>query len=587
MAKRITPEEAKAILLKHGLKPIDPYVNSKSRWKSIHLECGTTCYPMLEKVKLGQIGCPECRYKKAAKTLRFTEEKARKMMLEAGYKPLEPYVNALNKWKSIHIVCGRTVYPNLNTIQQGGGGCKDCGSSATGQAKRNSLDKVNATLNRKNFTLLGDYRDSKTRIRLKCNVCLDVFWGIYTVITREKGRGCKNCALIASAQRYRLKPDILLQRLNRVNLEIAGDYKNSRTTLMCRCLKCEKVFGIYPASLIDGGGCPDCNRASAGLIRRNSERESIEIMRKIGLVEPLEPYSGAGKRWKSQCINCAQIVYPTLASIKGRNQGGCKFCADKKRGIAKRIPQEKAYALFLENGFIPLVGEKYISAESSVRCRHSCGSTVQLTYRRLSRNIALGTGSCRPCGNKKYADSTRFSIEQIDEIYEKQRLRLADRVYLGMRYKHLTICQVCDWEWETLPSKIALGHGCPVCAKSSFKPDMAGYFYLIAHTEMNATKIGIANISKTKLADRFYHHQKQGWDLIARWDFKFGKDAQKVEKEILRILRKEMKIPPYLSRDDMPFGGWTETLSGDAISISKLKKIIELEINRVKKQNTK
>ena len=100
---------------------------------------------------------------------------------------------------------------------------------------------------------------------------------------------------------------------------------------------------------------------------------------------------------------------------------------------------------------------------------------------------------------------------------------------------------------------------------------------------MNATKVGIANISKTKLADRFYHHQKQGWELVARWDFKLGKDAQEIEKEILRILRKEMKIPPYLAKEDMPFGGWTVTLSADAISLTKLRKIIELEIRKVNK----
>ncbi len=155
-----------------------------------------------------------------------------------------------------------------------------------------------------------------------------------------------------------------------------------------------------------------------------------------------------------------------------------------------------------------------------------------------------------------------------------------------MRYKHLTICQVCGWKWNTLPSKIALGHGCPVCAKSSYKPNVAGYLYLISHVNMNATKIGIANISKTKLADRFYHHQKQGWNLVARWDFNIGKDAKKIEKEILRILRKEMRIPPYLSKEDMPFGGWTETLSADAISLPKLRKLIESEIRRVYKDHS-
>jgi hypothetical protein len=503
-------------------------------------------------------------------------------MIEAGYEPLEPYVNALTKWKCKHLACGATVHPLLNTIQRGGGGCKACGSIATGLAKRNSLDKVNATLKEKDFILLGSYRDSNTPIIVKCNKCGEKFLGLYTVISREKGRGCKNCALIENAKKLQLKPEVLLGRLKRVNLEIVGDYKNSITTLQCRCLKCNKQFGIYPATLIDGGGCPTCNRAAAGLLRRNEEKESIDIMKRIGLVEPLVPYPGAGKRWKSQCLNCAEIVYPTLASIKGRSQGGCKFCGDKKRGLAKRIPQLKAYALFLENGFVPLSGEKYISSESAVRCRHTCGAIVSVTYRRLSRNIAVGSGSCRPCGNKKYADSTRFDIQQIDQIYAKQKLKLAQRKYLGMRYKHATICTVCGWEWETLPSAIALGHGCPTCAKSSFKPEAPGYFYLITHTELDAHKIGIANIAKTKLADRFYHHQKQGWQLIAKWDFSLGRNAQVIEKEILRKLRKDLEIPPYLAKEDMPFGGWTETMSADSISLTKIRKIIEQEIRNLK-----
>jgi hypothetical protein len=578
MVKRISSEEATQILMNNGLRPLEPYKNSKTRWKSIHIECGTTCFPLLEKVKLGQIGCPTCRYKKAAKSLKFPEEKAKAIMVAAGYEPIDPYVNALTKWKCKHLVCGRIVYPLLNTIQSGGGGCKECGSKATGLAKRNPKEKVEIVLKEKDLILIGEYRDSHSKIKVKCKRCDTVFFGIYTVISRESGRGCKNCALIASAEKFRLSPDVLLKRLAKSNLVLEGTYKNSKTTLQCRCLKCNKSFGIYPGSLSKGSGCPTCNRAAAGLLRRNEEKAAIQVMISVGQVEPLEPYPGAGKRWKSQCINCAQIVFPTYSGINGRKQGGCKYCADKKRGIARRIPQEKAYALFLENGFIPVSGEKYLSAETQLKCKHSCGATVSITYRRLKRNIAVGSGSCRPCGNKKYADSTRFSIEQIDKIYAKQKLKLARRKYLGMRYKHPTVCLTCGWKWETLPSKIALGHGCPSCAKSSFKPDMPGYLYLITHNDLNAHKVGIANLSKTKLADRFYHHQKQGWSLVARWNFESGSNAQNIEREILSKLRKEMGIPAYLSKDDMPFGGWTETMSADAISLTKLRRMMEKEV---------
>ena len=95
---------------------------------------------------------------------------------------------------------------------------------------------------------------------------------------------------------------------------------------------------------------------------------------------------------------------------------------------------------------------------------------------------------------------------------------------------------------------------------------------------MGAHKVGIANIAKTPLADRFYHHKKQGWILVRRWDSTSGADIQSLEKEILRILRKDMSIPPYLAKDDMPFGGWTETLSAEAISVTKLRDLVEKKI---------
>jgi hypothetical protein len=244
MARKISAEVATRILLDHGLKPLEPYKNSKSRWKSTHLECGSTCYPMLEKVKIGQISCSICRYKTVAKTLRLSEEKARRAMISAGFEPLEPYVNALTKWKCRHLACGRTVYPLLNTIQRGGGGCKSCGSVATGFAKRNSLEKVTEKLREKGFVLLGSYRDSKTPIKVKCLKCGEIFLGLFTVISRKTGRGCKKCALIINAKKFKLSPDVLAKRLARVNLEMIGDYKNSKTTIRCRCLKCKKQFGI-------------------------------------------------------------------------------------------------------------------------------------------------------------------------------------------------------------------------------------------------------------------------------------------------------------------------------------------------------
>lgn len=579
MASRTSESDAVKVLLGLGLRPVEPFVNSKKKWRSIHLECGTECYPTLEKAKLGQVSCPNCRYKKVAQSLRFSNQKAMAIMRKAGYEPTEEYVNALTKWPSIHLQCGSRVSPTLNQIQSGQGGCFSCGHKETGLKKRNSSQKVQEMLKAKGFKLLGEYTGAKEKMAVLCLKCGSTFDGTWGVISRKTGRGCLSCARKMAADKYRMDTTEVRQRLKDARMELVGVYKSSNKPVDCLCLQCGKVRKVRLSSLSRGGGCKPCGVKNAGKLRRTDESIAIEVMRTIGKVEPLEPYTGQNIAWKSSCLECKKIVYPRLASVK-RNKGlGCKHCSDRLGGISRRISQTAVYSFLIQEGFIPLETEKYVDTSTDIKCTHTCGAVVRTSYRKILSNKNKGNGSCRPCGSKKYADANRFDIEVIDKIYLKQELRLKTRSYKGMRYKHPTICIKCGWEWETLPSRIALGHGCPVCSKSSFKPNAPAYFYLITHNELNAHKVGIANIAKTSLADRFYHHKKQGWILVRRWDSKSGAEISLLEKEILRVLRKELQLPPYLAKEDMPFGGWTETLSAEAISITKLRDLIDKKID--------
>lgn len=584
MVARTKEAEARKVLKDLGLKPIEPFVNSKTRWRSIHLVCGTECYPTLERAKLGQVSCPACRYKKVAESLRFSNDKASQIMRMAGYEPVEQYVNALTKWPSIHVKCGSLVSPTLNQIQSGQGGCLSCGHKETGLKKRTKSSDVEATLQSKGFKLLGAYTGANKKMSVLCLQCGSKFDGTWGVISRKTGRGCLTCARKAASDRYRMHTLEVRKRLTAAHLELVGTYRSSNVPVECLCLQCGKVRRVRLSSLHRGGGCKPCGMKKAGKLRRTPEATAIEIMRTVGKVEPLEPYKGQNSQWKSSCLVCHKVVYPRLSSVKGRDGLGCNSCSNKIRGEARRIGQDEIYDLFIKEGFIPLDTTKFVDTNSEIKSTHTCGATVRTSYRKILTNMNAGNGSCRPCGSKRYADSARFDIKIIDEIYLKQGLRLKARSYKGMRYKHATVCLKCNWEWETLPSKIALGHGCPICSKGSFKPNNPGYFYLITHNEMGAHKVGIANIAKTSLADRFQHHKRQGWILIGRWDSKSGSEIHRLEKEVLRILRKDMNIPPYLAKGDMPFGGWTETLSADALSITKLrdlieKKIIELDLD--------
>ena len=67
--------------------------------------------------------CNECKPAAA-----WTEAKARQVMRAANLEPLEPFINATTKWRSICNTCGTEGAPMLTNIASGQGGCKVCGN---------------------------------------------------------------------------------------------------------------------------------------------------------------------------------------------------------------------------------------------------------------------------------------------------------------------------------------------------------------------------------------------------------------------------------------------------------------------------
>jgi hypothetical protein len=54
--------------------------------------------------------------KKAGASNTLDSEQAIQLVKEAGFTPLEPYTNALTKWKMRHDLCNSIVFPKLNSI---------------------------------------------------------------------------------------------------------------------------------------------------------------------------------------------------------------------------------------------------------------------------------------------------------------------------------------------------------------------------------------------------------------------------------------------------------------------------------------
>jgi len=93
--------------------------------------------------------------------------------------------------------------------------------------------------------------------------------------------------------------------------------------------------------------------------------------------------------------------------------------------------------------------------------------------------------------------------------------------------------------------------------------DGAALVYLITHAKLGAAKVGIADMSGLRLAQ----HRRKGWQILAVFQVS-AKSAAAIETDILKWWRGALGLPWYLSRDQMPQGGWTETVAAGRVELA-------------------
>lgn len=75
---------------------------------------------------------------------------------------------------------------------------------------------------------------------------------------------------------------------------------------------------------------------------------AVADMRAAG-VEPLEPYPGSGKPWRSRCYTCEHEASPTLNNVRSGHHP-CKYCSSRgfdgtKSGVAYLFRHDDHHAL--------------------------------------------------------------------------------------------------------------------------------------------------------------------------------------------------------------------------------------------------
>jgi len=508
MAKRLDPKVAEEVMLKAGLKPLEPFQGTKVPWKCIHIACGEIVQPSYATVAIGGGGCKKCGNRKSTLASMTPEVDAVAIMLEAGLKPLESFKGVSKKWKCQHLACGEIVYPRLTDIRRTdsrkSSGCISCGRLKTAELIRVPAEFAEQAMRDAGLEPLEPYVSALSKWKSKCLNCKRVVYPMYNTIQQGIG-GCRFCGYANRIDPNKYSLDEAEKIMLNVGLQPLEPYLNSSTKWKCKCIKCGKIVTPMLGTVVqDQSGCKHCASKSNGLLRRTTQEDALSEMVKAGY-EPLTTYEGNHTKWESKCQKCKKISFPTLSNV--RNGSRCVYCTNHK------VDEEDAVQVMLLANLHPL--EPYIDSKTKWKCKClRCGEIVRPKY----NTIQIGGGGCTNCAP------------------------------VGM---NLTV---------------------------------ASYLYLITNEKLNAHKVGIGNIQDIKTRDRLFNFGKKGWKTYRVWNFDTGFNAMEIETQVLKTLRKDMGLPIYLTKEDMPnTGGHSETVGADSVTLIQLEKIINKVIKGLQK----
>lgn len=312
--KPIDPELAVQKMLEQGWKPLEEYKSALTPWKSECVKCGHRGKPRFANVQRGS-GCTKCKNAEKIDPKKLTEEQAVQIMLDAGLKPLVPYVNTKTQWDSLCLKCQKVTSPTLGNVKKTKIACAFCSG-----LKVDPKDAIQV-MKGANLIPLEDFPNATTKWMCKCGKCGKIVFPVYTHIKQGQG-GCVSCGREATAKSHRFTHEMTVDTMKQADLEPLEEYKSSDAPWKCKCLKCDRV--VFPSFSNVSKGHEGCAFCSGNAVHPD---DALKIMLESGY-EPLEPYPAHNKtKWKSRHIQCGTIVFPYYNTIQNR-KSGCSVCAE-------------------------------------------------------------------------------------------------------------------------------------------------------------------------------------------------------------------------------------------------------------------
>ncbi len=393
LMRRMTTEDASQVMLEHGFRPLEDYPGSQKKWHCECLTCGNEIYVLRNTVATNGTGCKHCWKQRRGFSQRISQEKAIEVMRAAGLEPQEPYLRSEKPWRCIHLECGREVFPSYNSIQQGGGGCQECGYLKTGNAIRHHADFAAEIMRSAGLEPLENYPGSHPKWRCLHLECGEEVLATFHGVRGGEG-GCLKCGAKKRGESSRVNAEEARQFMIANGLEPQEPYELSNKPWKSVHIECgSTVFPTY--SSIQGGqrGCRPCAIKENTLRHSYSPEYAVEQANTRGY-KPLENYPGAQTHWRCIHLPCGREVIATLNTLMS-GKGCCMACGVASRAEKNRYTAEEATLIMQKFDLEPL--EDFPGYMEKWRCIHKeCGREVTPTF----WYVKFRESGCKFCATK-------------------------------------------------------------------------------------------------------------------------------------------------------------------------------------------
>lgn len=349
-------------------------------------------------------------------------------------------------------------------------------------------------------------------------------------------------------------------------------------------------YEVAPVNRVHGSGCPYCAGKKVLLGFNDLQTTNPELSEEWDFARnqksPTQVNAGSHKKTFWLCPE----GHSYTAAIKDRSRGtGCNICSGRNvlagyNDFASNAPGLAAEWDYTKNeGTLPTEITRWNESKFWWICDkgHS--------YEATPGNRFMGKG-CAVCYNRQIQIGVNDLESQFPELilewdYQKNHDLSPSQFVRGSAEKVWWHCPNGHSYKTSISNRAIVSVGCPDCANAGYSTVRAGILYYIHHPQLLASKVGITN--QQNRHSRLEGFAKEGWEEIQKWEDPNGLIILEAETQILRWLRKDLGLLPFLSSKEVgKMGGWSETFATDGVLSKEVIEKIQAVMDSLRDQDS-